>query len=62
MSQQKYKKGTASNASRSESRNRMNSYVRKDSVTKQKIYQAIFVTLNEKMLSLFKDRLTFEYN
>jgi hypothetical protein len=63
MSQQKYKKGAGgSSASRSESRNRMNSYARKDSVMKQKIYQAVFVTLTEKVLSLFKDKMTFEYN
>ena len=62
MSQQKYKTGAGSNVSRSGSRNRTNSYSRKDSVAKQKIYQAAFVTLTEKMLSLFKDKMTFEYS
>ncbi len=62
MSQQKYKKGAGGSASRSNSRNRTSSYVRKDSVPKQKIYQAVFVTLTEKVLSLFKDKMTFEYN
>ena len=62
MSQQKYKEGAGSNASRSDSRNRMNSYARKNSDARQKIYQTIFVTLSEKTLSLFKDRMTFEYN
>ena len=62
MSQQKYKEGPGSSASRNDSRNRTNSYVRKDSFAKQKIYQAVFVTLTEKVLSLFKDKMTFEYN
>ena len=45
MSQQKYKKANGGGGSRSGSRNRGNSYARKESVAKQKIYQAVFVTL-----------------
>lgn len=50
MSQQKYKK-PASGSRRSSKMERRDS----------KFYQSVFLTLGEKLLTVYKDRLTFEY-